>query len=169
MLCESCGKQPATVHLTDIVNKKKHELHLCEECARKKELIPATSTGVPLNLEALISLIMVPAGVQETDTSSLVCPTCGLSYAAFRAQGRLGCPDDYEAFRPALLPLLERIHRNVVHQGKTPRHATWRESRIAELDQLRTELAAAIAAEQFEEAARIRDRIRHKETADEPR
>lgn len=160
--------QPATVHLTDIVNKKKHELHLCDDCARKKELIPEPGSGVPLNLEALISLIMAQPAV-ETDPGSLICPSCGLKYAVFRAQGRLGCPDDYEAFRPALVPLLERIHRSVEHQGKSPWHASRRESRIAELDQLRTELAAAIAAEQYEEAARIRDRIRQKETADEPR
>ena len=30
--CQYCG-QPATIHLTDILNKKKTESHLCEACA----------------------------------------------------------------------------------------------------------------------------------------
>ena len=36
MLCDICGKKPATVHLTEIINGKVKEVHLCEECARKK-------------------------------------------------------------------------------------------------------------------------------------
>src|SRR5690606_22490544 len=32
MQCDSCGK-PATVHLTDVSNNSKQELHLCEDCA----------------------------------------------------------------------------------------------------------------------------------------
>ena len=57
------------------------------------------------------------------DPAGLTCPSCGLKYAAFRADGRLGCPDDYDAFRPALEPLLDRIHRGTRHQGKAPRAA----------------------------------------------
>jgi len=36
MKCDNCGKEPATVHLTEIdVDGQKHELDLCEECAQK--------------------------------------------------------------------------------------------------------------------------------------
>jgi protein arginine kinase activator len=93
------------------------------------------------------------------DLAGLTCPACGLKYAAFRADGRLGCPDDYDAFRPALEPLLDRIHRGTRHEGKTPRAA----NRRAELATLREQLAAAVAAEHYEDAARLRDRIRQKE------
>jgi protein arginine kinase activator len=89
----------------------------------------------------------------------LTCPACGLKYAAFRADGRLGCPDDYDAFRPALEPLLERIHRGTRHGGKAPRAAALR----AELSELRGQLAAAVEAENYEDAAELRDRIRQKE------
>ncbi len=36
MLCDICGKNPATVHLTEIIDDQMNELHLCEECARQK-------------------------------------------------------------------------------------------------------------------------------------
>ena len=155
MKCHYCG-QPATVHLTDIVAKQKRELHLCEGCAREHHLVPP-GPSPQLNLQALVQLIMgMPAAA---DPAGLTCPTCGLKYAAFRADGRLGCPDDYDAFRAALEPLLDRIHRGTRHQGKAPRAA----GRRAELGNLRDQLQAAVAAEKYEDAARLRDRIRQKE------
>ena len=161
MKCQYCGRA-ATVHLTEtIVDKQKRELHLCDGCAREQQLIPDGPTP-QLNLQALVQLIL--GQPQAADPAGLTCPACGLKYAAFRADGRLGCPDDYDAFRPALEPLLERIHRGTRHDGKAPRAA----ARRAELADLRERLAAAVTAEHYEEAARIRDRIRAKEAPDEP-
>ena len=146
MKCHYCG-QPATLHLTDIVAKTKRELHLCEGCAKEHYLVPEGPTP-QLNLQALVQLIMgMPA---TADPAALTCPTCGLKYAAFRADGRLGCPDDYDAFRAALEPLLDRIHRGTRHQGKTPRAA----DRRAELTTLRDQLQTAVTAEKYEDAAR---------------
>ncbi len=154
MKCQSCGR-PATVTVTNILNKQKRELHLCEDCAREQHHL--LDDGPALNLQALVQLIMgMPAAA---DPAGLTCPTCGLKYAAFRADGRLGCPDDYDAFRPALEPLLDRIHRGTRHRGKAPKAAL----RRAELGALRDLLKAAVAVEDYEEAARLRDRIRQKE------
>lgn len=161
MKCQFCNQNLATVHLTDIINKQKRELHLCESCAREQQLLPA-GPSPQLNLQALVQLIM--GQPTPTDPGALTCPTCGLKYAAFRADGRLGCPDDYDAFRVAIEPLLERIHRGTRHEGKAPRAAAKR----AELTELRGLLEAAVAVENYEDAARIRDRIRQKDTTDEP-
>lgn len=155
MKCQLCG-QPATVHLTDIVKKKKREVHLCEACARDQNLIP-DGPAPALNLPALVGLLMgQPA---TSDPAALTCPHCGLKYAMFRADGRLGCPHDYDAFATALEPLLFRIHRGTKHAGKSPRAEAGR----AEIADLRDRLAKAVAAENYEDAAVLRDRIRHKE------
>ncbi len=168
--CQFCG-DPATVHLTDIVNKKKREMHLCENCARRQNLLP-DAPSPQLNLPALLQLLMnqfapVPGGAEtdEGDPTALTCPTCGLKYAQFRADGRLGCPEDYEVFYPVLVPILERVHRGLQHHGKVPRAVRRRRERD-ELDDLKGQLAEAVAAEDYEEAARLRDRIRGKETAE---
>jgi len=160
--CKYCGR-PATVHLTDIVKKQRRETHLCEACAHKHDLIPETPVGPQLNLPALVELLM--GQPIAADSAGLTCPTCGLKYAAFRAEGRFGCADDYEAFRPALEPLLDRIHRATRHEGKTPKSA----GRRAELDALRERLARAVADEEYERAAVLRDSLRQKEGSDEPR
>ena len=169
MKCQFCDNS-ATVHLTDIVNKRKRELHLCEECARKHNLIP--DQAVPqIDLKALLNLLVGPFHqVQQAaaDPAALTCPACGLQYAEFRTEGRLGCSADYDAFRAVLEPLLERIHRSARHAGKVPR-AFRRLVREAELRELHKQMTAAVGAENYEEAARLRDLIRQKEGSDEPR
>jgi protein arginine kinase activator len=165
-VCQFCG-QPATVHLTDIVQKVKKESHLCEACARAKELLP-DPVGGHLNLQALVSLVLgAPPSNQPV---ALICPACGLQYTEFRKHGRLGCPADYAAFRPALEPLLDKIHRATAHAGKAPRTAgAGGGAKRSELADLRERLRVAVAAERYEEAAVLRDTIREKEGADETR
>lgn len=167
--CQFCGA-PATVHLTDIVNKKKRQMHLCERCAREQDLIP-DAPSPQLNLPALLQLLMTqlapaPGGARDADDpASLTCPACGLKYAQFRADGRLGCPEDYDVFYPVLVPILEKVHRGVQHNGKTPR-VVKKQRAATELADLKTQLGDAVAAEDYEEAARLRDRIRGKEAAE---
>ena len=38
MLCEKCGKNPATFHYTEVVNGVKSEHHLCAECAANTDV-----------------------------------------------------------------------------------------------------------------------------------
>ena len=50
MICQECGKRPATLHFTKIVNGDKNEFHICENCAREKgEMIPGTSNGFSIH------------------------------------------------------------------------------------------------------------------------
>ena len=158
MKCQFCDK-PAAVHLTDIINKKKREMHLCEGCAREHNLIPDAQQE--LNVPALLQFLMsqAEAAKSKSDPGGVACPECGMKYAQFRAQGRLGCPADYELFRSALEPLLERVHRHLRHVGKTPSRFRV-QRREAELRRLHEELENAVRDERFEEAARVRDLIR---------
>jgi len=164
MKCQSC-QQPATVHLTDIVDKKKREVHLCEDCARKHDLIPdeQQDLNVPALLQFLVAQSRDEKKKQAIDAEA--CPHCGQKYAQFRAQGRLGCPADYEVFRTALEPLLERIHRSVRHVGKAPLRVRSR-LKASELTELRALLDAAVRGERYEDAAALRDRIRSAESAE---
>jgi protein arginine kinase activator len=162
--CQACGAKPATVHLTDIVAGQKKERHLCEGCAEGQHLLQ----GKGLNLSALLqALLSQHVGPQAGELARLACPACGIRFMEFRAQGRLGCPHDYTVFRAGLEPLLRRIHRSVRHAGKSPRRGA-AGGPDAELLGLRRRLRAAVDAEAFEEAARIRDLLRKREAGDEP-
>jgi protein arginine kinase activator len=159
MECQFCSA-PATVHLTDIIHKKKRETHLCEACAREKNLLPGSPNE--LNIPALLHLVLgqLPVPAKPATPHDVVCPECGIPYAHFRAQGRLGCPHDYEVFRPLLEPLLERLQNSANrHEGKVPRrHA--RRMRAARRAELEARLRTAVTNERYEEAAALRDEIR---------
>jgi protein arginine kinase activator len=161
--CQFCSK-PATVHLTDIVDNQKKEMHLCQACAEAQQLIQHKELNLPAILQSLIGQHLGP---QTDELARLTCPACGIKYMEFRAQGRLGCPHDYEVFRNGLTPLLQRIHRCTRHVGKSPARGRPDPARQAELVELRHRLVRAVDAEAYEEAARIRDLLRKKEATDE--
>ena len=119
MLCDICGKNPATVHLTEIVDENMTELHLCEECAQKKGAQMETHFGLADLLAGLADL-----GGQFTTTkkeTKTKCPRCGLTYEDFKKIGRLGCGECYSAFKEILLPLLKRIHGSTQHRSEERR------------------------------------------------
>jgi protein arginine kinase activator len=152
--CERCNS-PATVHITEILGEGKfEEHHLCEQCypkylqdSQNKVAGKALTTDVGGGLEDALF------GQQE-------CPTCGIKFVDFRNSHRLGCSQDYEIFRNELMPLLESIHGETRHCGKTPRRYPQNKKAEAELVQLRQRLKRAVEREDYEEAARIRDQIR---------
>ena len=162
MKCQACP-QEATVHLTDIVNGPKREVHLCQECAEKREILKHQE----LNLSAILhSVIGRHIGPLTDELARLTCPACGIKYMEFKAEGRLGCHQDYEVFRAALAPLLQRIHRALRHVGKVPTHAVRNAGMQSELMELRQQLRRAVETEVYEEAARLRDLIRQKESTE---
>src|SRR5215470_9828654 len=108
MKCQSCSSE-ATVHLTDIEQGHKKELHLCQACAEQQQLIKHQEIDLPVFLQSLINHHL---GQLTDELSRLTCPACGIKYMEFRAEGRLGCPHDYVVFRSGLAPLLQRIHRS---------------------------------------------------------
>jgi len=162
VICQRCKKHQATVHLTEIHQNEKRERHLCEDCAREE--------GVAI--KAQINLQDVLAGVLDAHKAAgkeakLTCPDCGITYAEFRNQGRLGCPHDYEVFAEPLRGVLEKVHGATEHVGKLP-HRTPSDTRAQRrLMQLRRQLQEAVESEQYEEAARLRDLLREKETSGE--
>jgi protein arginine kinase activator len=153
--CHKCTK-PATYHITELVSEDQwEELHLCEECYHKY-FYEGNQQGAGPKSE--------PGQAEETEEANLLnqreCPVCGIKFVEFRNSGRLGCPHDYQEFREELTPLLENIHGETRHCGKTPRRLPQNKQTQSELIQLRKQLQQAVTREAYEDAARLRDRIR---------
>ncbi len=164
MKCDRCP-HTATVHLTDIINGQKQEMHLCQECANAQQILQQEELNLSVIVQTVIGQHVSPVA---DELARLTCPNCGIKYMEFRAAGRLGCPHDYHVFQKALRPLLQRIHRKTRHVGKNPHHFSERTLVLqAELLELRRKLRSAVETENYEEAARLRDLLRHKETEHE--
>ena len=159
MLCNICHKNPATVHLTEIVDGQMSELHLCEECAREKSQAMEQQFGLSDLLAG-----MADFDKPKNETSAMVravkCPNCGLTYVDFKKIGKLGCGECYDAFRKYLGPLLKRIHGSTQHTGKSPLKVTKVLKKRMDIQELHNRLNKAIETEAFEEAAKIRDQIK---------
>lgn len=161
MQCERCHKNIASVHLTEIIKGEKIEKHLCEQCAKEEGYTIKTHVSLQDLLTAFIS-----AHGEASDMAETTCPDCGMSYVDFRNEGRLGCPNDYEIFREALDPLMEKVHGTVEHTGKVPSRAGESQRKQRDLMTMRRAMRAAVEREDYEEAARLRDLIKEKEKID---
>lgn len=161
MLCDICHKNPATVHLTEIIDNQMTELHLCETCAQEKSAQMESQFGLS-DLLAGMAEFSKPQQ-KEMESLALKCSNCGMTYENFRKIGRLGCGDCYNSFRKYLAPLLKKIHGSSQHLGKSPSRITRILKKKTDLQELRNRLNTAIETEAFEEAAKIRDKIRELE------
>ncbi len=164
MLCDVCGKNPATVHLTEIIDEQMNELHLCEDCARHKSAAMEQQFGLS-DLLAGMADFEKPSANKEEENVTVKCPACGLTYADFKKIGRLGCGECYDTFRKYLAPLLKRIHGSNQHIGKSPARVKTpvklsKKKAGMTLPELKEQLQRAIQQEAFEEAARLRDQIK---------
>ncbi|MEM7263691.1 MAG: UvrB/UvrC motif-containing protein [Planctomycetota bacterium] len=159
MICEICGETIASVHLTEIVNNTKKEIHLCEACAQQKG-VAIHSHVKNLSIPEFFGQLADSPAEEENPSSAPRCPNCRVTYQAFRNTGKLGCPECYDAFRSEMEHLAEKIHAGSTrHRGKVPTRLDRALRRQQELEELRVELLSAVEQEEYEHAAELRDRI----------
>ena len=148
MICECCHQCAATVHLTEIHQGEKKEIHICESCAEKKGV---STVNPPLSVSDLLGGLMEhPIGSEIKELIEQECPHCGMTYPEFRTRGRLGCAEDYRVFNKGLKPLLEKIHGSHQHLGKVPSKAGTEIVKEKTLRKLRHDLDNAIKLEAYE-------------------
>jgi len=180
ILCQICNQRPATTHITEAEpdTGEVHELHICGSCLRSLDLHPdqpppsvaellskhaESSTTEPGHAEdqgSKISINLKPPTSKALISSLQQCPECGLSFANFTKHNRFGCPACYDAFGSDLERALEEIHGGSRHVGRLPQHsADDGERRMSRRLHLQRRLDQAVAEEDFEAAAQIRDHL----------
>lgn len=152
--CDRCGKEPATVHIRKVVAGEETSIHVCVSCAKD---LGAEPGGANLAHDPLSILFKGMEGAADTGA---ICPGCGMTFDRFRETGRLGCADCYTTFRSELTPLLRRIHGGIQHRGKSPLPEDQLGGIEAAVRRLTEELDRAVVTEDYEKAARLRDRLR---------
>lgn len=160
MICQNCDERQASVRLTKIVNGQKEEVFLCEQCAREKgELNFVTEPFSFHNLLAGIFQGDLPSQRNFVRQEEEKCEKCNMSFSEFGKAGRFGCSECYNQFNPRLAQLMRRVHGSEQHTGKLPKRCGGSILIQKEIKELREEQQHAIANEDFERAAEIRDRI----------
>lgn len=170
MQCQECEKRPAAVHFKQIINGEKKEIRLCEVCAQEKGYVQNQNQGSSLH-DLLTGLFnfdtpAVDASVQDSkQVKELQCPTCALTFSAFKEMGKFGCASCYETFAERLEPILRRVHAgNTTHAGKIPKRAGGSIQKRRQIKEYRIQLKKLIEEEKFEDAAVLRDKIKELES-----
>lgn len=124
---------------------------LCEPCAVQVQVL---GHAPKMMLPALLSPPALP--------QPQLCPACGLSWDQLNHTSRFGCAECYSAFRAPLSATLTRLHGSTHHAGRRPGAPP------SGPDDLRRALESAVAEERYEDAARLRDRLRAAEQEGSP-
>lgn len=158
--CDKCDR-PATIHLTEIIEGKKIEKHLCEQCATQEGI--AVKANVPIS--QLLEDFVLQSAPSEPGPVEQSCEICGMRFSEFRESGLLGCPNDYDAFGDDLGDIIRRSQEGAEqHVGKVPHRAGAAQQRQNAILRLRAELKQAIQNEEYERAAVLRDQIKDAES-----
>ncbi|MBN1686986.1 MAG: UvrB/UvrC motif-containing protein [Spirochaetales bacterium] len=158
MLCELCGKREALVHIHQAIGNETIDIHLCETCAHEKG-ISRRSDKVDLSLTQLLTGLLDLKRGEGTEEAT-ECPTCGMSVADFKKDGRLGCPDCYTSFASQIRSIHKRLSGMMWHRGKLPQKLVTYKELLVDRERLKTRLDDAVSREDYEAAAVIRDQIR---------
>jgi protein arginine kinase activator len=147
--CPQCTKPICTVY-KEVVEQTISCMHMCESCPVLEKRLHG-SAGTSAEHPPL------PEG--------LCCNGCHTSLQDVQAGGELGCTQCYSIFAGAILQRLNEQELvaphmgNSLHVGKTPNDTgnIFSSKKVTELNE---ELNQALASENYEEAAWLRDQIK---------
>lgn len=187
MQCDVCKQKKATVFLTQIVKGEMQKVNLCELCSKDKGVTDPKGFGLAEmllgfshgeKLESQPQERTCPAcGMPHTTfrkTGRLGCAKCysvfgegldnllkamhkGTRHTGKAPAGRTSAKAPAAESAPPAVPAAPKSKAPASPPAPKPAPAKSLESRLTEM---RTDMEKAIAGEQFEDAARLRDEIR---------
>ena len=177
MQCDVCQAKTAEVFLTHIDKGKVQKVNLCKDCSKERGVEDPTGFALTELLENLGTTVEIetPPQTPEPITSATKdnqlavrtepavaakCPTCGFTQTDFKKTGRLGCSECYDTFAESLGSLLKAMHKGTNHTGKKPERVARLLEMAERMKGLQDDLQRAVKAEDYENAASLRDQIR---------
>jgi protein arginine kinase activator len=152
--CDKCDRE-AEVHEIDPIQGT--AIHLCREHAQAAGFDVPSATPMANILGGLGSM-QVQITTERRGHAS--CPDCGLEFARFRKTGLLGCPQCYDAFAGQLESIIPRSQNGAdAHLGHVAHRNADVMDRQARRRTILAELERAVATEQYERAAHLRDQL----------
>lgn len=145
MKCAVCGKREAQFKYVIVVFRE------------NKEIIPICSTCLRNKLEISEEPYVPKHDIQQ---GQRVCPRCGLTYEEFLQNMELGCSTCYETFGQFIKNLLVRTPWQKEAPPKGAEIRDEEPDKHLQLYRLKRKLQELLDKEAYEEAAKIRDKIR---------
>lgn len=169
MKCQNCGKEEANIKYYENINGEKREIIICSNCAKSLNL---------MDFPNMLSYFFTnhPKELFDNEYSEKVCNKCSYTFDDYLEKGLFGCPDCYSAFSDRIDTLLTKIHgknRHLITEDKS-KESNIKKSpiikkqnsqnkdidKITNIDVLKNLLSLSIKEERYEDAAKLRDRIK---------
>jgi protein arginine kinase activator len=157
MKCDFCDNNEAVVFVQQVIGNSSVDLHLCADCARSKG-IQAGGGKIEFSVAGLLNGLFDQKAVRNPECPP--CPSCGTTLEELQKTGRLGCARCAQAFQREILILMRKHVQNPQHRGKYPRRLLTDSSLLEDRERLRVLLKKAVADEDYEAAATLRDRLK---------
>lgn len=163
MLCQKCHKQRATIRYAEVVDGRVTDQHWCKECLaqQRSESEGFELSEVPPTRPNKASIHKVVSKVVRAQRS---CPECETRLQSILDTNVVGCAACYQHFCDELPALLVKLHGAATHRGKTPQAPDEGSQLRSDLQAKRALLRSMLKAENYEEAAKLRDEIRELES-----
>jgi protein-arginine kinase/protein-arginine kinase activator protein McsA len=162
-MCAECGEREAMVFIrrSDSVGEGR-DLVLCEECAKSRGIIAGKGI-LDLNIDDLIGAGLDPS---QPRAKPAACPSCGLELSDLMREGRLGCAACSDAFSAELTQALGRKPPFAIDEDLSfLSRASTQSPAATDASALEDELESALASEDYERAALLRDELSRRTTA----
>ena len=165
MLCEKCHEKEAVVFYKETINGKTRSVSLCKKCASETEAAGEIGKIGSVNpfedVNSLFgSLFGIPSYHKKAIGEVKKCSLCGSMFSDLVSSGKVGCPECYKIFADELAPTIAKIHGTTVHSGSSPERYREGFERKAKIKELESALRSAVAAEEYEKAAILRDELK---------
>lgn len=180
MLCQNCGKNEANIRYTQIINGVKSEIALCSNCAKKLGMEGIEMPDFPINFHSILGDFFNDYAenslLPSFQTTTVRCKKCGTTYDDFIQTGMFGCSECYDTFGAPIDSLLKNLHGTAKHIGrglgskvkpiKTDTSESSEKIEKNKKSDLQKQLEKAINEERYEDAAKIRDKLKSQNSDD---
>jgi len=176
MICDNCGKNEVEVLIKQVLNQQIRNLKLCRYCAEElgftSPVMPSITISFSLEdgsqKKRKVRKQPLPRRKDQLSDSHC-CSVCDTKFSSFREEGLLGCPKCYEEFRVPLGAFLQKTQGSESHWIASDifkdisiitgngEFETDDAGNAEDITRLRLEMYDAVAREDYERAAELRD------------
>jgi protein arginine kinase activator len=157
MKCEICGSRKAVIHIQQVIGKERIDLHLCDSCALERG-ISSNEERIELSISSLLHGLVDLRKVKGAKEK--ICSRCGSTWEQIGKRQQMGCPECYTVFAKEAQSFFQQMVEKPQHRGKLPKRLRTYKTYLVDVVKLKEGLKEALRREDYERAARIRDRIK---------
>ena len=160
MKCEICGNRKAVIHIQQVIGKERIDLHLCDTCALERG-ISSSEERIELSISSLLHGLVDLRRMKGAKEKA--CPRCGSTWEQIGKRQQMGCGECYTLFAKEIQGWFQPMVEKPQHRGKLPKRLRTYKTYLVDVVKLKEGLKEAVRREDYEKAARIRDRIKELE------